>query len=37
MEKQEIKNQTSTANGKVKVTSCKLANLKLTTYIVVRN
>ena len=37
MEKQMIKNTASAANGKVKVTSCKLANLKLTTYIVVRN
>jgi hypothetical protein len=35
MEKQKTRN--SAAKGKVKLASCKLANLKLTTYIVVRN
>ena len=35
MEKQKIKN--NSAKGKVKLASCKLANLKLTTYIVVRH
>ncbi len=37
MENRMIKSTTSAASGKVKVASSKLANLKLTTYIIVRN
>ena len=32
----DIKDKTQTASSKVKVACCKLANLKLTTYVIVK-
>ena len=32
----DIKNKPQASNNKVKVASCKLANLKLTTYVIVK-